>query len=363
MGIGGVASAFDPKWMRMTSESYARLQDLGGFQMDTQGLISGVLRGDRGHIDRFLKFDAVGGVNPLMVSNAATLAATMALRSVIAQLESLVESMGVKLDVLLQDNRSASIGDVQGLTSRLSKAYSLYEKTGRISETVWGQIAGHDLALAQAESTARNHVDNLAVSVSKGSFAARADEVHRVAEGELQHWLVILAAVQANRQRLDVLELAHLRERDPNAVAAHAEEARASLEERRRLLTQSVQRLSNALASTADVGDASRVRNPLRSRKLILEAEQSLRIISAFVESTEIDVTVTGDFELEPWRKSLSDLAKGTAADARAVAAAVPRGVNRRREDALLQKAAKIQERRAIRDGSVTTTPTGNSDD
>lgn len=358
VGVAGVASAFDPKWMRMTSDSYARLQELGGFQMDAKGLVSGVLRGEKGRIDQFLKFDAVGGVNPLMMSNAATLAATMALRSAIAQLESLVESMDVKLDILLEDNRTAAIGDVQGLTSVLSKAYSLYEKTGRISETVWSQIAGHDLALSQAESNARNHVDTLAVSVARGSFAARADEVHRVAEGELQHWLVILAAVQANRQRLDVLELAHLREMDPEAVEAHAEVAQASLEERRRLLTQSVQRLSDALASTADVGDANRVRNPVRSRRLILQAEQSLRIISAFVETTGIDVTVAGEFEREPWRKSLKDLAKGTAADARAVAAAVPREVNRRREDALLQKAIKIQERRAINEGPANSVPT-----
>lgn len=363
VGIAGVASAFDPKWMRMTSESYAQLQDLGGFQMDAQGLISGVLRGDKGRIDQFLKFDAVGGVNPLMMSNAATLAATMALRSAIAQLESLVERMDVKLDVLLEDNRTAAIGDVQGLTSVLSKAYSLYEKTGRISETVWSKIAGHDSALAQAESTALKHVKSLTVSVSRGTFTARADEVHRVAEGELQHWLVILATVQANLQRLDVLELAHLRERDPDAVAAHAEVTRASSEERRRILTQSVQRLSDALASTAHVRDASRVRNPLRSRKLIQEAEQSLRIISSFAESMELDITVAGEFEREPWRKSLIDLAKGTAADARAVAAAVPREVNRRREDALLQKATKIQERRALRGGSVDTPPTGIIED
>lgn len=363
-GVAGVASAFDPRWMRMTSESYARLQELGGFEKDAQGLISGVLRGDKGRIDQFLKFNAGGGVNPLVASNVAALAATMALRSAIAQLQSLVESMDVKLDVLLEDNRTAAIGDVQGLTTVLSRAYRLYERTGRISETVWSEIAGHSSALSQAEATARNHVDSLAVSVGMGSFSARADEVHRVAEGELQHWLVILAAVRANLQRLDVLKLAHLRERDPEAVPAHAEEARDSLEEGHRLLTQSIQRLSDALANTAAISDASRVRNPLRSRKLIQEVEQSLKIVSAFAEITDIGVTVEGQLEREPWRKSLADLAKGTAADVRAVATAVPREVTRRREDTLLQKATKIQERRAFKNGPDVTEPaTGQSED
>lgn len=353
MGVGAIGAAFDPRWLHLSGESFSRMQQLGGLQQNAEGLFVGVLRGDKGRIDQHLKFDMLGGANPLMMSNAATLAATMALRSAIAQLEALVESMDVKLDVLLEDNRTAAIGDVQGLTHVLSQAYGLYEKTGRISETAWSQISGHASALAQAEAKARGHLDSLAASVDKGSFTSRADAVHRIADGEMQHWLIILAAVQANRQRLDVLVLAHLRERDPDAVAAQSESSRTSLEERRRMLSESVQSLSNALKNAADVSDANRVRNPLRSRKLIHEAEQSLKLISAFTEVTNLDVSVDVELEREPWRKSLTDLAKGTVSDARAVAAAVPREVTRRREDSLIRKVSKIEERRALVEGPV----------
>lgn len=346
-GVASVASAFDPKWVHLSSESFARAQELGGLQKNAQGLIVGVLRGEKGRLDQFLQFDAAGGINPMMMSNAATLAATMALRSAIAQLETLVESMDVKLDVLLEDNRTAAIGDVQGLTHVLTQAYGLYEKTGRISETVWSQITGHATALAQAESKARRHLDNLAVSVDKGSFAKRADAMHRMADGELQHWLIILAAVQANRQRLDVLKLAHLLEQDPDAVPSHAEDTRASGEEERRLLTLTVKGLSDAIASAADVSDANRVRNPLRSRKLIEEAEHSLRVVSAFAEVTGIEV-VAGQVQREPWRKSVVGLAKGTASEARNIASSVPKEITRRREDNLIRKVSKIEERRAL---------------
>lgn len=354
-GAAAVASAFDPKWVRMTSESYERMQELGGFQFSSDGLISGVLRGDMGRIDSILKFDVAGGMNPAMLAQTAAMAQTMALRHAIDQLESLVESMDVKLDLLLEDNRNAAIGDIQGLTHVLSRAYAMYEKSGRISETVWSQIAGHASALAQAEAKARSHVQSVTASVGSQTFGERADAIHRAADGEVQHWLVILAAVDVNQQRLDVLELAHLRERDGDAVVAHADAARAALEDRRRMLTDTVQRLSDALAIAGDVSDANRVRNPLRSRKLIQEAEHALKLVSAFAEVTGIDVTA-GELEREPWRKSVADLAKGTVSEAKAVAVAVPKEISRRREESLIRKVNQIAERRALAENSSDAT-------
>lgn len=352
-GAAALASAFDPRWVRMTSESYSRMQELGGFQILPDGLIAGVLRGDMGRIDSIMNFSLAGGMNPMMMAQVAAMSQTMALRSAIDQLESLVETMDVKLDVLLEDNRTAAIGDVQGLTHVLSRAYGMYEKTGRITETAWSQIAGHASALAQAEAKARGHVESLTASVHSRTFNERADAIHRAADGEVQHWLVILAAVDVNQQRLDVLELAHLRERDEGAVIAHAEEARTSMEERRRLLTETVQRLSDALTAAADVSDANRVRNPLRSRKLIQEAEHSLNLVSAFAEVTDVDV-MASEVEREPWRKSVADLAKGTVSEARAVAVAVPKEITRRREETLIRKVSKIEERRSLAAGQIS---------
>ena len=349
--VAALTSAYDPKWVRMTSESYGRMQELGGFQLSADGLISGVLRGDTGRIDSILKFDLAGGMNPAMLAQTAALVQTMALRQAIDQLQSLVETMDVKLDLLLEDNRTAAIGDVQGLTHVLSRAYSMYEKSGRISDTAWSQIAGHASALAQAEAKARGHLESVAASLSRQTFGDRADAVHRAADGEVQHWLIILAAVDVNQQRLDVLEVAHLRERDADAVVAHAEAARTSLEERRQLLTDTAQRLSDALAAAGDVSDANRVRNPLRSRKLIQEAEDALALVSAFAQVTGIDVTA-GELERETWRKSVADLAKGTVSEAKAVAVAVPKELTRRREENLIRKVSEIEERRALARGS-----------
>lgn len=78
-------------------------------------MFSGVIRGTKGRIDSIAQF-TTGGMNPLVMSNLATLTATMALRSAVAQLEDLAKAMDVKLDRLLEDNRARALGDVQGLT-------------------------------------------------------------------------------------------------------------------------------------------------------------------------------------------------------------------------------------------------------
>ncbi|CEA09687.1 hypothetical protein BN1051_03059 [Arthrobacter saudimassiliensis] len=342
-GVAAVATASDPQWLRVTNESYARLQELAGFNVPKDGLIAGVVRGDKGRIDQFLKFDSFSGANPLMMSNAATLAATMALRSAIADLQSLVETMDVKLDVLLEDNRIEALGDIQGLTSVLTRACAIYDATGVVSETVWAQIAGHSSALARSEAKARGQVDALRAAVSARSFADRVDAVQRASTNEMQRWLVILAAIHVDQQRLDLLELAHLRQHSPEAVAGHAEENRKALQKRRQAVTESVQGLADALSAAADVSDANRVRSPLKARQLLQSAEQALGMIAAFAEVTGLEVVAGGEVERETWRKSVSDL----VSEARSNVVAVPKILNSRREENLLRKASKVQAKRS----------------
>lgn len=61
---------------------------------------------------------------------------------------------------LLEENRTAALGDMQGL----AHVPSLYEETGRISDIAWSQISGHAFALAQTWAPASGHVDTLTAS-------------------------------------------------------------------------------------------------------------------------------------------------------------------------------------------------------
>ncbi|MET3719223.1 hypothetical protein [Arthrobacter sp. UYEF21] len=345
-GIGAVVSALDGSWVQLTPDSHQRLIELANFNISPGGTFSGAFRGTKGQIDSFAQF-TTGGMNPLVISNLATLTATMALQSAVAQLEDLARAMDVKLDRLLEDNRAKALGDIQGLTQVLLRAFELYEETGKITDTAWSQVAGHATALAQASSHALAQIETLTQSLKARSFADKVNAAETLADNELRSWLVILAACQANQQRLETLELVHLRQRDPEAVEAHAASIQVSAAKRNDAAANRLQSLVDALTSAANVSDFNRLRSPLKSRSLLDSAESANRLIGTFAEIYGLDGLSQGEVERETWRKSLSDLAKTTTTAVSSAAKAVPAGIAKAGGDAVIRAASQIEAQRS----------------
>lgn len=353
-GIAAVAAAMDGSWVQLTPESTRRLAELAQFNLSQDGLFSGVFRGSMGRIDSFAQF-TTGGMNPVAMANLATLTATMALRRAVARLEELAEAMDVKLDRLLDDNRAKALGDVQGLTVVLTRAFELYEATGRISETAWSQIAGHATSLAQASSHALAQIVTMTQTLNAKSLAEKASAAETIATKELRSWLVILAAAQANQQRLETLELVHVRQHDPDAVEAHAAAIRSAAANRSAAVTARIQELVDALSAAADVSDFNRVRSPQKSRILLDSAERAGAMLRIFAQIYGLDGLTTGAVERESWRKSLTDFAKTTSTVVSSGARAVPVGIAKVGGDAVIRVAGQIEAQRAS--GSVKMEP------
>jgi hypothetical protein len=355
-GLGAVLTSLDGSWVQLTPESHQRLVELAKFNLPQDGVFSGVIRGTKGRIDSFAQF-TTGGMNPLVMSNLATLTATMALRSAVAQLEDLAKAMDVKLDRLLEDNRAKALGDVQGLTQVLLRAFELYEDTGKITDTAWSQVAGHATALAQASSHAFAQIENLTRSLNTRSFADKVNAAETAADNELRSWLVILAACQANQQRLETLELVHLRQRDPEAVEAHAASIEGSAARREHAAVSRLQSLLDALTSAANVSDFNRIRSPQKSRSLLDSAESASRLIGTFAKIYGLDGLLQGEVERETWRKSLSDFAKTTTTTVTSVAKAVPVGIAKAGGDVVIRAASQIEAQRSPRKDPPELTP------
>jgi hypothetical protein len=344
-GLAAISTSLDSAWVQLTPDSHMRLLELIKHNLPTDGLFSGVIRGDKGRIDSFVQFTA-GGINPIAMTNIANLAATMALRNAIAQLETLVQSMDVKLDQLLQDNRAKALGDINGLTQVLSRAVDLYDETGRVTETAWSQIAGHATALAQASSQALAQIDAMTKAIAAGSFARQADAIKSLTDSELRPWLVILAAAQANQLRLETLELAHLGAHDPEAVPSNAAAIKSTAEQRQLTASHHVQALLDAIGTTADVSDFNRLKNPLKSRALLDSAEKAIKLISVFGEIYGLQDLALQDVERETWRKSLSDLTKSTTTAVASAAKSVPVGIAKVSGDVVIKAASQIEAKR-----------------
>lgn len=322
-GIASVAGSMSGRWVQLTEESFRQFQQLGGA---SKSITAGVIRRSNGQIAGHARF-VPSNVNPLMMSNVATMAAVTAVRTAVADLQELVEAMDVKLDRLLSDNRAKALGDVQGVTAVLDRAYSLYESTGGVSATMWDQVAGHATSLAQSSSYALNQLDTIAESMRTGSTADRTAAMDHAASSELKSWLVILAACQANQTRLEAIEIIRLKGEDAPDVGAHWQSIQESVSRRSGLVRARVQHLADAVATTAGVSDFRRVLKPLRTRTVLNNSEQVILLLSQFAAVYGLEDVLMGEVERETWRKSFTDLVGQTTTAVTSTVGTVAGGV------------------------------------
>lgn len=331
-------SPIDGRTFTMTAESVKLLEKYKQYNPD--GPVAGIIRGAKGRIASTTKFEPAQ-LNPLVASNMATLSAAAALKAALADLEQLVEAMDIKLDRLLSDNRAQALGDVQGVTLVLEKAYALYEETGRVSETTWAQVCGHSTSLAQSSSYALNQLDVIVESLTTGGPSERSDAMKHASRSETQSWLVLLAACQANQDRFDALEIAHVARSEPHEVEHHVRAIQTAAARRRELTAHRLQKLNDTVSTTANINDLARVISPLRSNSTLDSAETIQGTVAKFAAIYGLDDLVYGAVERESWRKSLTDLTAQTKQIVGTAASSVPGAVSKARPQ--VQKLREIE--------------------
>ncbi|MGN7201558.1 hypothetical protein [Arthrobacter sp. SAFR-044] len=336
---------------QMTPESYARYLELVGSTKEKAGIISGLLRQPDGTIDTVVELVSSTPANPAAVVNPYVLAATLAIRTAIHSLEVQLESIDAKLDTVLRDARNEALGNIQGTSHILDKAFGYFEDTGTLSDTLWDQVAGQAAVLAQMQAVALNHIDGMREGLEARGFGKRLNAAQLAASGELQHWLIITAVALTNMVRMDSLEIVRgAAEGNAGLHAAHVERSRM----RRRDATKAkLQRLAEAAAAAAKADMMARVMNPLEMPKLYDSVAEINRLLKAFSDAYDMPWNV--EFQRKEWHESVMELgqAAGTtvAGAVSAVAggvAAAPRAIAGGVEDGILHVARSIEERRKV---------------
>ena len=350
----GVAGAFSGAGIsgnsfQMTPESYARYLQLAGSTKEKFGIVSGVLRQSDGTIDTVVELVSSTPANSAAMVNPYVLAATLAIRTAIHSLEVQLESIDAKLDTVLRDTRNEALGNIQGTSHILDKAFGYFEDTGILSDTLWDQVAGQAAVLAQMQAVALNHIDGISEGLQARGFGKRLTAAQFAASGELQHWLIITAVSLTNMVRMDSLEI--VRGAAEGNSGAHAEHVQRSRVRRQNFTKAKLQRLAEAAAAAADVDMISRVRNPLEMPKLYDAVAEIQRLLQAF--SNAYDMPLNLEFQRKEWHESILELGQAAgatvAAGASAVAggvAAAPKAIAGGVEDGILHVARSIEERR-----------------
>lgn len=354
MGQGAVSG----NSFQMTPESYAKYQELAGSTKEALGIVSGVLRKPDGTIDTVVQLVKSSPAGLPTGPNPAMLAAAVAIRAAIHSLEVQLESIDAKLDQILRDTRNEALGNIQGTTFILEKAFGYFEETGDLTPTLWDQVAGQAATLSQMHAVALNHLDALADGLNAKSFGKRLDGARNAASGELQHWLIIAAVALTNMVRMDSLEIVHGAASD--AAGAHARHVEQAKDRRLELTRSKVQNLADAAAKASKVDALTRVANPFELPKLYDAVAEIQRLLMVFSEAYGMPAPEA--FERKEWHTSLLDLGHaagsavaGAVGAAAGTVAAAPKAIAGGVEDGILQVAQSIEERRKS-SGSVDRT-------
>ena len=335
----------------MTPESYARYLELLGSTEEKLGIVSGVLRQPDGRIDTIIELVGSSPINPAAAGmNVQIMAATLAIRVALKELDDLVQTMDAKLDAIIRDHRDEALGNVQGTTHVLDKAFGYFEETGRLNDALWDQVSGQAAALAQAHAVALNHLNNIADGLAVKNFSKRVSSAEAAAKGELKHWLVIAAVALTNMVRMDSLEAVRS-SHDGSDSAAHARHIAKSRERRMASTAAALQNLSDAISAAVDVDTFTRITNPIEMSRLYAAAEELQRLLQIF--SSNFGMPEAATVKRTQWHESvirLGQKASGAVAGAAvAVAegvASVPKAIGDSVEDTILQVAKGIEARR-----------------
>jgi len=336
---------------QMTPESYARYLELAGSTKEKFGIVSGVLRQPDGTIDTVVELVGSAPVNPAALGNVYVLAATLAIRTAIHSLEVQLESIDAKLDTVLRDARNEALGNIQGTSHILDKAFGYFEDTGMLSDTLWDQVAGQSAQLAQMQAVALNHIDGISEGLEARGFGKRLNAAQFAASGELQHWLIITAVALTNMVRMDSLEI--VRGAAEGNAGSHAEHVGRSRVRRRDATKAKLQRLAEAAAAAAKADMMSRVMNPLEMPKMYDSVAEINRLLKAFSDAYDMPLNV--EFQRREWHESVLELGQAAGATVagavNAVAggvAAAPKAIAGGVEDGILHVARSIEERRKV---------------
>lgn len=334
----------------MTPESYARYLELVGSTREKVGIVSGVLRQPDGTIDTIIELVESSPINAASVANVHLMAATLAIRAALNDLTVLVEAVDAKLDTVIRDNRDEALGNVQGTTHVLDKAFGYFEETGRLNDALWDQVSGQAAALAQAHAVAMNHLNTIADGLTVKNFGKRVTNAETAARGELKHWLVIAAVTLTNMVRMDSLEAVRSAQ-DESESPAHARHIDKARERRMTTTSMAIQNLSNAITTAVDVDSFTRITNPLEMTKLYTAAEELHRLLRIFTSS--FDLLEPAPIERTQWHETVIRLGQkaggavaGTAVAVAEGVASVPKAIGETVEDTILHVAQGIEERR-----------------
>jgi hypothetical protein len=283
------------------------------------------------------------------------MATQYALEAALDDITAYLEVIDRKLDQLLKQRKTETLGDIGGVTLAIDEAAAIYSHTGVVSGVTWSKVEGLAFTLQRMQWEAVEQLHDVAKNVQ--SAAGDADKSAKAlaqAQEDAEFWLGVLARAIALQDRYYVLELARVAAEDVMQLETHRQGIAVARADRVRRITHGLQAVSGAVISAAALSNAAKVANPIAAPRVARHANGLSVGMSSFAEHANLELGVLGVVDETRWARAARELAgeatsavgaAGSGAAARARAAG--QALADRRDEKVLRRARKIEEKRS----------------
>jgi hypothetical protein len=224
--------------VEMTDKSFKELQKFGP-TLDKAGNPLGIIRNEKS-INSIVRFKPAAGVNPMVMSNAATLAMTIAVSQQLGNIEEKLGEIQETLDQLLADTDRRRIAQAVAANQELIDIAKDVSRRGEMTEADMNRLASLSLPVRTGQVEAEMSLIDL---IEASNEALNRDERRkRVAElldkKRLEYWLSVRVQAELALTRQDLLRLYWEMANHPASAKTLCVEVRTSIEGRQERLAR-----------------------------------------------------------------------------------------------------------------------------
>lgn len=293
---GAEVAASAGRWVKLTEES-ARALKLGNAMKGSSDSVSrAIVTTSKGKITNILEFVKPGTVgsmltNPAMLAGAAGVMAQLAMQQTMQEITDYLAVIDEKVDDILRAQKDSALARMIGIGLVIDDAMLKREHVGRVSEVTWSSLHGAAQTIAETQSYALRRLDSLAEKMEKKSRVGDLAKIAKIAEGEVEEWLAVLARCFQLQDGLAVLELDRVLDSSPDDLDRHREAIQAGRAKRRDLIAKSTERLLARMDSAAVTANRKVLFHPLKPGEVVRSSNEVGADVLVFHEMLGISDT------------------------------------------------------------------------
>jgi hypothetical protein len=269
---GAEISADSGRWLKLTEESKAKMDELGGLMDTTTPGVKHAMLGQRGSIKKWLQVETGPGAlatNPAMLSGAAGVMAQLAMEQAMAEITDYLVRIDEKLDDVLRAQTNQVLAKMDGVSLAVQEAMSVRATVGRVSDVTWSKVQSSSATILETQGYALRQLSDLTEKLEQKSKVDELAKVAKQAEVEVDKWLTVLARCFQLHDAVAVLEIDRVLDSSPDDFDQHRIGLQTARQDRLELITRSTASLVDRMNAAAVKANAKVLFNPMQSPAIV----------------------------------------------------------------------------------------------